>query len=103
MEPGAAGDYNQQITSRILATGYCRAGSSTTREVTFTQSDGATPASAVNWWTSDPPHRQTLLDPSLKGAGFSVLRGYAQQDNVTPGPNAETAVVDFGACNGNPS
>ena len=100
MEPGAAGDYNQQITTRILATGYCRSGSSTTREVTFTQSDGATPASAVNWWMSDPPHRQTLLDPSLKGAGFSALHGYAQRDGNTPGPNAETVVVDFGSCNG---
>ncbi len=102
MEPGAAGDYNQQITNRILATGYCRGGSWQTNEVTYTQSDGATPASAVNWWMSDPPHRQTLLDPSLKGAGFSAVRGYAQQDGNTPGPNAETVVVDFGSCNGKP-
>ena len=99
MEPGAAGDFSAQITQRIRSTGFCPTGSWRTAEITFTQSGGATPASAVNWWMGDPPHRATILDGGLRASGIGFARGTAQS-GVASGTSAGTFVVDFGTCNG---
>jgi uncharacterized protein YkwD len=86
---------------RIKAAGYCPGGTATTGENTFTSSGvwayPATPAGAVNWWLSDPPHRATMLSPAFRGEGVGVAIGLA-----VPGPvynPAGTFVADFGACN----
>jgi uncharacterized protein YkwD len=99
MEPGAAGDFGAQITQRIRSTGFCPTGNWRTAEITFTQSGGATPGSAVTWWMNDPPHRATILDGGLRASGIGFARGTAQS-GVASGTSAGTFVVDFGTCNG---
>jgi uncharacterized protein YkwD len=86
--------------ARIKAAGYCPGMTAQTNENTFTSSGvwayPATPAGAVNWWLSDPPHRATLLNPIYRGEGVGVAVGLA-----VPGPvwdPAGTFVVDFGRC-----
>jgi uncharacterized protein YkwD len=86
--------------ARIKAAGYCPAGTAQTNENTFSSSGvwqyPATPAGAVNWWLSDPPHRATLLNPIYRGEGVGVAVGLA-----FPGQQwdpAGTFVVDFGRC-----
>jgi uncharacterized protein YkwD len=99
MEPGAAGDFGAQITQRIRSTGFCPTGSWRTAEITFTQSGGATPGSAVTWWMNDPPHRATILDGGLRASGIGFARGTAQS-GLASQTSAGTFVVDFGTCNG---
>jgi uncharacterized protein YkwD len=99
MEPGAAGDFGAQITQRIRSTGFCPTGNWRTGEITFTQTGGATPGSAVTWWMNDPPHRAAILDANMRASGIGFARGTAQS-GAASGTSAGTFVVDFGACNG---
>jgi hypothetical protein len=96
-EPGNSASFDQQITQRIRAAGYCAGGSNWGgAEITYGgPGANSTPKAAVRWWMSDPPHRATLLDPQWKQVGVAGLSGSAFAD--TPAP-AGTYVVEFGHC-----
>lgn len=99
MEPGAAGDFATQVTNRIRATGYCAGGNSwKVAEITYNDTN-ATPLKAVTWWMNDPPHRDTILDATLKGVGVGVARGLGDP-TFTVGKDSAAFVADFGTCNG---
>jgi uncharacterized protein YkwD len=97
MEPGNTAPFDQQITQRILAAGYCAGGNSyNVGEITYSgNGSGATPKAAVNWWLSDPPHRAALLDPKWKQVGVAGVAGSAFPGVPNP---AGTYVVNFGSC-----
>lgn len=86
---------------RIAAAGYCPAGNRSTSEITFASygTGGQYPPTAngaIDWWMDDPPHREVLLDRSLRDVGPVARPGFAFPGTVY-GPSG-TFVVDFGSC-----
>lgn len=90
------------IAQRIANAGFCANGTPDTNENTYTAwGNGAnTPTlrGAVNWWLSDPPHRQTLLSTEYKYVGIGAIAAIATPDD-SGDAQAITVVADFGSCN----
>ena len=87
---------NQQVDARIRGAGYCAGGRAFgDAEITFgATGSGGTPKAAMNFWLTDPPHRQTVLNPQLKEYGVAALAG----SPFPGGTKGATYVVDFGFC-----
>jgi uncharacterized protein YkwD len=87
---------NQQVDARIRGAGYCAGGRAFgDAEITFgATGSGGTPKAAMNFWLTDPPHRQTVLNPQLKEYGVAALAG----SPFPSGTKGATYVVDFGFC-----
>src|SRR3954451_664328 len=99
-EPGSTGTASEQIQQRIVAAGYCPGGTAVTNENTFSAEGTGTlkptPAGAVKWWLSDPPHKATLLSTKYVNLGVGAVDGSPfPPPNYTP---ASTFVIDYGTC-----
>ncbi len=83
------GSDNSTPASRIAAAGYA---ASITRENIYAQPPqyGGNAQAAVDWWMSDPIHRDAILNPQVTQAGV----GYAA---YSPSPLGGYFTVDFGA------
>jgi uncharacterized protein YkwD len=100
-EPGNPAPFDQQITQRIVAAGFCPGGNYNVAENTFSstgmeQKYPPTPRGAVNWWLDDPPHRAVLLSPSFTVHRIGIVSG-----STFPGteyPPSGTFVQELGTC-----
>ena len=62
------------------------------RELAWGQGDKGSPASIVAAWMASPPHRETILTPSLTEVDVGVRRGKPGARKVA----AATYTADFG-------
>jgi hypothetical protein len=100
-EPGNPAPFDQQITQRIIAAGFCPGGNYNVAENTFSSSGMAqkyppTARGAVNWWLDDPPHRAVLLSPAFTVHRIGIVAGSAFPGTEYP-PSA-TFVQNLGIC-----
>jgi uncharacterized protein YkwD len=100
-EPGNPAPFDQQITQRIVAAGFCPGGNYTVAENTFSATGMAqkyppTPRGAVSWWLDDPPHRAVLLGRSFTVHRIGIVPGLAFPSAEYP-PSG-TFVQNLGTC-----
>jgi uncharacterized protein YkwD len=91
---------NKAVNDRILGAGYCNGGAATSfadAEDTYAGSGTfATPRKAFEFWSTDPPHKATLLSTTLTEHRIAVVVGNPNQG----GTDADwaTFVEDLGNC-----
>ena len=82
------------LVSRVTSTGYlpCTCNWSVAENIAWGQGDNGSPAAIVAAWMASPPHRATILTPSLKEVDVGVRRGKPGGPKVA----AATYTADFG-------
>ena len=82
------------LVSRVTSTGYlpCTCTWSVAENIAWGQGDNGSPASIVAAWMASPPHRETILTPSMTEVDVGVRRGKPGAGKAA----AATYTADFG-------